>query len=269
MLGGIVVGVDERVRVVGRVAVHHPYGTGRRLHHDDRPSSGRRAGTSRPAGRRRARANCTVPALSTCAAEEVTEAAHLLLGRRAGEHVAVGPLDLRRTEREREVAGHFRHRSPVGYCARYLNTSSAGWHVETAATTPSAVTIGPRGLLNSRDHLAGCCSNCASSSSLAPDLPVVERHEQHDVADHQAGGELPDLTVHGSSPAMTWIGRPLRSARRIVRDRRHACQRSPGVGSSGSSPSRRADESLTGGSTARAGCSWRRATTRRSSRTAA
>ena len=70
---------------------------------------------------------------------------------------------------------------------------------------------------------------------LAADLPVVERHEQHDVARHDADRELSDLAVHAFAAR--------RSSRRSRRTSLHAFQRSLGVGSSGNSRRRRADES--------------------------
>ena len=79
-------------------------------------------------------------------------------------------------------------------------------------------------------------SNAGVELLLAPDLPVVEGDEQHDVADHQADGELADLAVHATSSAVVDAGCGAAGG--------SAAQRSAGVGSSGSSWRRRAPESL-------------------------
>ncbi len=232
LLGDVEVGVDERVRVERRVAVHRSDRAGLRFDHGDRTAL---ATEEELGGPLRVVADCQFDGAGRAgtSGEEVAEATDLLLGGRTGEHVAVHPLDLRRAERERVVAGDVGEQVPgrvlpailVGLARRgrirhgrddaVAGHDRATWFVELAQHLTGVVEAGVEFL-------------------LAPDLPVVQRNEQHDVAGDQPERELADLAVHAAAR---------RSSRRRRRPSRHAVQRSDGVGSSGSSPSRLADES--------------------------
>ncbi len=232
----------ERVRVVGRVAVHRTHGAGLDVDHDDRT----RATAERELGdllQIVADRQLHRPRVVDVARQDVAERAHLLLGRVAGEHVAVHPLDLGRPEVQREVPGDIRQQV-AGRIARGCGRTRhrvRGSDVDVAATTPSALMIVAARLVELASDRARVL-DVRVELLLLRDLPVVERCEQHDVAGHQADGELTDLAVHPVPPA--WAAARLRS-RRTCRRSCHAAHRSLGVGSSGTSPSRRAAESET------------------------
>ena len=166
------------------------------------------------------------------AGDQAREGAQLLLGRRPGEHVVLRPLELGGAEGERVVAGDV----GVQVAGRVLplvleRRLPGGFGTDWAITVPFAV-----------DDLAAWLVELAADGAgvverrlellLAPDLPVVERDEERDVADHQ-----PDARAGGSAfmafPGHAGCAVAVRDAARgapvgLRRRSRHAAHRSAG-----------------------------------------
>ncbi len=234
-LGGVV--HCDVVRVEGRPAVHGQHASRAGVEHHDRALStpeqftGLRlqVGAQRDAHR---------AALIVVAVEQIGEPAELLTDVGAGEDPVRHPFELGGPECERVVAGDVGEQVFGGVFALVVEPvvggDRTGDHhaVGRHDLTPRAVEL--------LDDLT-VVPDVAAQLFVASDLQHVELHEQHEVTREQPGCEPADLAVHRSVPTTTVASAPasaLALANRLAL--RFSCQ----VGSSGSSPKRRADESL-------------------------